>query len=794
MLKNYFLIAFRNLTRQRFYSFLNIAGLATGMAVSLMIGLWVYNEMTYNYYHRNHSRLGIVYDTQVSNGARHSENAVDIPLADELRREYGDDLNHVTLATPYETHLVSTGQAADKKIERTCRWVGAELPGMFTLHMLRGSDFCLQDPSSALLTASMARSLFGAADPIGRTVIIDGHLAFRVAGVYEDVPENTDLHGVDFLLPWEKYAETHSWIRGSQQEWGNYYARVFVQLKNGVDFDRLSAKIAYIPRRHLAKSMDSLFIQPMNRYHLYGNFQNGKPAGGQIRFVRMFSIIAISILLLACINFMNLSTARSERRAREVGIRKTLGSHRGQLIGQFLGESVIMALLALVFGVLLTVLLLPMFNGMAHRQLKIPWRQSSFWWIALGVALFTGLVSGSYPALYLSRFQPVKILKGAMRAGQYATLPRKILVVIQFTVSVFLVLGTLVIYRQIQYARNRPTGYVREGLLNVDMLNNSGLRFRYNAIRSDLLASGAAQDVTASNGPMTDTWSVRGGLNWNGKDPYSNPQFGWVSITHDYGKTVGWQILQGHEPSRSWSGDSLGLVLNEAAVKLAGFQDPIGQRITVDSISRPVIAVVKDLVMDSPYDAPLPTIFFMDYNWFNYVTIRLNRNMRPAEAMTRIQQVFRKYDPDGLVSYQMADDAYERNFDVEQRVGEVSTFFTALAIFISCLGLFGLASFVAEQRTREIGLRKVLGASVFNLWSALSRDFVTLVIIACVIALPLSGWLMHEWLQKYAYRTELSWWLFASAAGGALIVTLITVSYQTLRAAMANPVNSIRAE
>src|SRR6185437_11616928 len=425
-------------------------------------------------------------------------------------------------------------------------------------------------------------------------------------------------------------------------------------------------------------------------------------------------------LLLACINFMNLSTARSERRAREVGIRKTLGSLRGQLIGQFLGESVMISLLSLGFGLLLALLLLPMFNGMARRHLKIPWGEPYFWLIALGFSLFTGLVSGSYPALYLSRFQPVKVLKGDltrsrtrpsrwlgrsfMRAGRNAALPRKILVVIQFTVSVFLILGTLVIYRQIQYARNRPTGYVREGLLNVNMLNNSGLRFRYNAIRSDLLASGAAQDVTASNGPMTDTWSVRGGLTWKGKDPYANPQFGWVSITHDYGRTVGWQILQGHEPSRSLSGDSIGLVMNEAAVRLAGFRDPIGQRITVDSISRPVIAVVKDLVMDSPYDPALPTIFFMDYSWFNYLTIRLNRNMRPADAMTRIQQVFRKYDPDGLVSYQMADEAYAQNFDVEQRVGEVSTFFTVLAIFISCLGLFGLASFVAEQRTREIGL------------------------------------------------------------------------------------------
>jgi len=794
MLKNFLLVGIRNLTRHRFYSILNIAGLAAGMAVSLLIGLWVYNETTYNHYHRNHSRLGIVYETTVSNGARHTENNIDIPLAEELRTQYGSDFKAIALATPYEHHLLAPEQVTDKSVQGTCRWVQPELPAMLTLHLLSGSDNCLQDPSSILLTASLARSLFGKADPMGRTITIDNQLVVKVGGVYEDVPENTDLHGVDFLLPWDKYVQTHSWIRGSQHGWGSYYARLFVQLNDGVDFDRLSTQIAYIPRRHLANNKDSVFIQPMDRYHLYGNFHNGKPAGGQIRFVRMFSIIAFSILLLACINFMNLSTARSERRAREVGIRKTLGSLRGQLIGQFLGESVTTALLALGFGLLLAALVLPMFNGMARKHLAIPWGSPSFWLIALGFSLFTGLVSGTYPALYLSRFQPVKVLKGAICVGRYAALPRKILVVIQFTVSVFLILATLVIYRQIQFARNRPTGYDREGLLSVDMLNNSGLRFRYNAIRNDLLASGAAQEVTASNGPMTGTWSVRGGLNWNRKDPYANPQFGWVSITHDYGKTVGWQLLQGHDPSRSLSGDSLGLILNEAAVKLTNFQHPIGQRITVDSVTRPVIAVVKDLIMDSPYDPALPTIYFMDYTWFNYITIRLNKTMRHSEAMARIQQVFKRYDPGGLVSYEMQDEAYDAKFDVEQRVGRVSTFFTVLAVFISCLGLFGLASFIAEQRTKEIGLRKVLGASVFQLWSMLSREFVTLVTIACAIAIPLSGWLMHAWLQKYSYRTELSWRLFVTAAAGALAVTLLTVSYQTVRTALANPVHSLRTE
>jgi ABC-type antimicrobial peptide transport system permease subunit len=802
MLKNYFLVAFRNLGRNRVYSFINIAGLAAGMAVSLLIGLWIWNETTFNHYHRNHARLAIVYDNQITNGEINTDNGVDIPLAVALRSQYGRDIKHLALASGYETHLLTPvgGSArlapstAEKKVQGQCRWVGAELPGMLTLHFLRGNDQALADPASIILTASMAKALFGAADPMGQTVRIDNQLAFKVTGVYEDLPANTDYHFADFLLPWDAYAATHSWIKRSKELWGVHYAMLYVQLNEGVSFDQLTARIARIPQSHLPNSKETIFLQPMDRYHLYGSFANGQPAGGQIRFVRLFSTIALSILLLACINFMNLSTARSEKRAREVGIRKTLGSLRGQLIGQFLGESVLMALLSLVMGLLLATLLLPMFNGMARKSLTMPWGEPLFWLTALGFSLFTGLVSGSYPALYLSGFQPVKVLKGAIRVGRHADQPRKVLVVVQFTVSVILILGTLIIYRQVQYARARPVGYVREGLLSADILNHSELRHHFNAIRNDLLVSGAAVNVTGSNGPLTGTWGVRDDFSWKGQDPYAKPQFGWVSMTHDYGKTVGWQVLQGHNPSLNMATDSFGIVMNEAAVKLAGFQHPIGQLITVDGLSRPVIAVIRDMVMDSPYDPTAPTLFFMDYAWFNYITIRLNPGLRESEAISRVQQVFKHYDPDGLISYELPDEEYAMKFDVEQRIGQISTFFTVLAIFISCLGLFGLASFVAEQRTREIGVRKVLGASVLNLWGTLSREFMTLVLLACAIAIPAGALLLHQWLLQYTYRTPLSWWLFASAAGGALLVTLLTVSYQTIRAAAANPVKALRGE
>ena len=796
MLKNYFLVAFRNLSRNRVYSFINIAGLAAGMAVALLIGLWVWDETTYNHYHRNHSRLGIAYDNQIENGAINTSTGVDIPLAEVLRTRYASDIKHVALTSELETHLLTpVGPAtAGKKIQGQCRWVDAQLPGMLTLHFLRGNDQALSDPSSIILTASMARTLFGAADALGQIVRVDNQLVFKVAGVYEDLPANTDFHFADFLLPWDAYAATHSWIKKSKELWGVHYAMLYIQLNEGVSFDQLTARIARIPQQHLPNSKETIFLQPMDSYHLYDNFSDGRPAGGQIRFVRMFSSIALAILLLACINFMNLSTARSGKRAREVGIRKTLGSLRRQLIGQFLGESVVMALLSLVIGVLLAALLLPLFNEMARKDLTMPWFEPLFWLAALGFSLFTGLVAGSYPALYLSGFQPVKVLKGGIKVGRHADRPRKVLVVFQFTVSVILILGTLIIYRQVQYARTRPVGYVREGLLSADILNHSDLRHHFNAIRNDLLASGAVAEVAGSNGPLTGTWGARDDFRWQGQDPYAKAQFGWVSMSHDYGKTVRWEVLQGHNPSPDMATDSFGIVMNEAAVKLAGFQHPIGQLITVDGLARPVIAVVRDMVMDSPYDPTMPTMFFMDYSWFNYITVRLNPGVRESEAISSVQRVFKHYDPDGLIAYELPDEQYAMKFDVEQRVGQISTFFTVLAIFISCLGLFGLASFVAEQRTREIGVRKVLGASVLNLWSTLSREFVMLVLLACAIAIPAGAWLLHEWLLQYAYRTSLSWWLFASAAGGALLVTLLTVSYQTIRAATANPAKALRSE
>ncbi|HXB96028.1 MAG TPA: FtsX-like permease family protein, partial [Puia sp.] len=551
-----------------------------------------------------------------------------------------------------------------------------------------------------------------------------------------------------------------------------------------------------IAKAHNKDGNEHIVLQPMDNWHLYSDFKDGRVSGGRIRFVWLFGIIGVFVLVLACINFMNLSTARSENRAKEVGIRKTVGSLRNQLIGQFLCESVVVALLAFLFALCWVLLSLSYFNTLADKDMHFPWAQVVFWVLALGFTILTGLLAGSYPAFYLSGFDPISVLKGTFRAGQHASLPRKVLVVVQFTVSIALIIGTILVFSQINYARSRPVGYSREGLITIFM-NTPEIYGHYDAIRGDLLKTGAVSDMCESSSPATGVWSNQIGFDWKGKDPNFVPLFGTVSCTHDYGRTLNWKIKEGRDFSRSFvtdSGGRGGLILNEAAVKLTGMPHPIGETIKWNDSPRVVIGVVRDLVMESPYQPVKPTIFFVNYGWTNVITVRLNPSLPTQAALNAIEPVFKRYNPGSAFEYKFVDEDFARKFSDEQRIGRLATVFALLAIFISCLGLFGLASFVAEQRTREIGVRKVLGASLFHLWRMLSVDFVVLVVISCLIAIPIAWYFLSRWLEQYEYRAPMSWWIFAVASLGALVITLLTVSYQAVKAAMANPVNSLRSE
>jgi len=758
MFRNYVKIAWRNLIRNKVYSAINVLGLATGMAVAVLIGMWIWDELTYDHYHKNHNEIAQVMTTSARNGGDLGTGPwVAAPLGIELRAKYGSDFKNVCMASASQSRVITLG---DKKISAEGIWVEAGFPGMLTLKMLKGNINGLKDPASILLSASVARSFFGDADPINKVLRVDNQADYKIAGVYEDLPHNTTLNEAKILLPWDKYVNMIAWVKDATMHWDNRSFNCFVQLNDNVDFNKETAKIKLASMAHLnaaTEGKEELVLQPMNNWRLYSEFKNGKVAGGRIQFVNLFAIIGIFVLLLACINFMNLSTARSEKRSKEVGIRKTVGSLKSQLVSQFLSEAMLIAGIAFLCCLLFAQLLLPLFNTISDKQIALPFTNVFFWILCIGFTIITGLLAGSYPAFYLSRFDPVKILKGTYRVGRFASLPRKVLVVVQFSVSIILVIGTIIVYKQIQFAKNRAVGYNREGLIAVYM-TTPDLYGHYEAMRSDLLATNVVDNMAESSAPVTSVWTTQIGYSWQGMAPGMQPSFGTIGVTEDYGKTINWQVKEGRDFSKYFS-DANSIILNEAAVKLTGIKDIVGKTIRKNDKNLTVVA-----------GAPL------------------------QDALVKIAKVFEKYNPSAPFEYKFIDEEYAQKFSDEQRMGNLATFFAALAIFISCIGLFGMASFMAEQRVKEIGVRKVLGASVFNLWGLLSKDFVGMVIISLFVAIPVAWWIMHSWLQNYNYRAGLSWWVFAVAGLGALVITLLTVSYQSIKAALANPVKSLRIE
>ena len=794
MIKNYLKIAWRNIIKNKISSFINIGGLTVGMAVAILIGLWIYDELSFNKSHQNYSSIVRIMERVTVNGEVKTGRYLSLPVAPEIRKLYANDFKHVVRSSFVEQHTLASGET---KINNTGVFIEAAGPEMLTLKMIKGIRNGLTDSYSIILSQSLAKTLFGNVDPINKTLKIDNKTDVIVKGVYEDIPRNSDFNELSYIAPWDLYFVINPWMQYWKEDWNNNMLQVFAQLAPTATIDKVAAKIRDVKLAHSdaeAKTFKpEIFLYPMSKWHLYNEFKNGVNTAGAIQYVWLFGIIGAFVLLLACINFMNLSTARAEKRAKEIGIRKTIGSVRRQLIYQFLSEALLMAAVCFILSLALVQLTLPWFNEVANKEMNILWRNPAFWIISAGFILITGLVAGSYPALYLSSFQPIKVLKGYFSAGRFAALPRKVLVVIQFTVSISLIIGTIIVFRQIQFAKNRPVGYSREGLVYLRMLTEN-VHNHFEAFRTELLETGAVTDAAESNGAVTEIVENTGDFAWKGKDPNMKESFGHIRVSHDYGKTVGWQFLAGRDFSRLNISDSFGLVLNEAAVKLMGLKNPVGEIIRHQGKDYTVLGIAKNMIMRSPFDPPRPSVFSILPWWGGALSIKIKPTARTNEALAKIETVFTKYAPGLPFDYRFADEEYGKKFSMEVRIGKLSSFFAILAIFISCLGLFGLASFVAEQRTKEIGVRKVLGASVFNLWKLLSKDFLGLIILSCCIAVPIAYHYLHEWLQKYEYRTEISWWIFAVAVGGALLITLLTVSFQAIKAAIANPVKSLRTE
>ncbi|CCG98188.1 Macrolide export ATP-binding/permease protein macB [Fibrella aestuarina BUZ 2] len=802
MLRNYLTVALRTLVKHKAYSAINIGGLAVGMAVAMLIGLWVYDELSVNRSFQHHDRIAQVVRNRTVNGDTDTKMGLPIPLAQSLKTTYGNSFKHVELAWWTSWHTITL---QNQVFSKSGKFITPGAPEMLSLTMLRGSRAGLTEPASILLSASLARALFGDTDPLHKTLTLDNTMTVNVTGVYEDIPAGNAFDDVQFMAPWSLYAASTPWVNEAKDDWTNTSFEVFVELAPRATFADVSARIRHLLAQHTqtsATQKPEVLLYPMARWHLYSDWKNGVNEGGRIQFVWLFGIIGVFVLLLACINFMNLSTARSVNRAKEVGIRKAIGSGRTELIVQFLGESLLVVTLAYGVALLLVNLAVPFFNQIADKHMAIPLRSPMFWLLGIGFTLLTGLISGSYPALYLSSFRPIAVLKGAattrhLRGINRIATPRRVLVVVQFTVSITLIIGTLVVYRQIQFAKNRPIGYSRNGLISL-LLNVPNYEQHRETVRNELIRSGAVLDVGESASPLTEVRSTNGGFEWAGKDPTLQVNFATISVSHEFGKTVGWQFAQGRDFSRQLASDSLGIVLNESAVAFIGLKNVLGKTITWDgngfNVSFHVIGVIRDMVMDSPYEPAKPSVFFIGPQPGKFLTMRLNPARSPQAALTTIGDVLKEHLPEAPFNYTFVDDEYDQKFRSEERIGTLASVFAGLAIFISCLGLFGLASFVAEQRTKEIGIRKVLGASVVTVWALLSKDFVVLVSIALGIATVIAHYLLQRWLQHYEYRTELSWWIFALAGVGAVVITLLTVSFQAIKAALLDPVKSLRSE
>ncbi len=799
MFKNYLKIAWRNLKRNKGYSAINIGGLALGMAVTLLIGLWVEDELTYNDYFQNHDQIAQVFQSQTFNGQTGTGPAIPRPLEKAFRDDYADNFKYLVMASWNNSQYLNY---KENSLSRTGNFMQRDAPAMLDLQILKGEKDGLREINSIMLSESAADALFGDEAPIGKVIKVNSQYDMMVTAVYEDIPVNNSFNDAQFLMPWEKYITTQEWVKNAIDNWGNNSFQMFVQIADNTSMDRVTATIRDVKKtlnEDTAEFNPQLFLFPMNEWYLHGNFENGKQTGGRIKYVWLFGIIGAFVLLLACINFMNLSTARSEKRAKEVGIRKTIGSQRGQLINQFLSESFLVVVFAFFLAIIIVLVSLNGFNELSRKEIDFPWGNLTFWLISLVFILFTSLLAGSYPALYLSSFRPVDVLKGTFRGGKYAGLPRKILVVVQFTVSVAFIIGTVIVVQQINHAKDRPVGYDKEGLVQIPTVSQD-FEGKYDLMRSEFLNSGAVVEMSASSSPTTQIWSNRGGFDWEGKPEGFQEDLAWTEVTPEYAKSLNLKIVQGRDFSRDFATDSNAVLINQTALKYMGFTDPIGKFLKDDDEEDPddplkIIGVVEDMITQSPYEPVKQGVYAFDkYGNSSFYNLRLNPKQSAKQNLAVIERVFTEHFPDIPFQYDFVDEEYGEKFAAEERIGTLSGIFTALAILISCLGLFGLTSFVAEQRTKEIGVRKVLGASVFNVWNMLSKDFLKLVVISCFIAIPISYFVMNGWLQDYPYHVILSWWIFALAVIGALAITILTVSFQAIKAANANPVKSLRTE
>lgn len=790
MLRNYLAIAFRNLTRNTVYSFINIGGLAVGIACSLLILLWVSDELSYDRFLKNADRLGGLVVHNVYSDEIISKGAAPLP-AYEFLKTFDSRIKNTCISHWAADDLLKVG---DKVLYSEGKFVSPEFLSMFQFPLLKGSvKECLVEPTSIVLTESLAKELFGDKDPMGQFVQLRNQYEIKVTGVLKDLPLNSTF-AFKFLFPWSLVVATQpEWIE-ENSNWNNESFQVMIELQEGADVAEVNSALTKLIREKRGNENKSeMVFFPLLDKKLRSNFENGKQVGGMIEYVKSFSWIGLFILLIACINFMNLATARSERRAREVGIRKTIGSRRKDLIKQFLGEAILITALAFLVSLLLVQLALPLFNDLVDKKLFIDYTSPISWIFSVGFIVVVGIFSGSYPTFYLSSFNPVKVLKGNLHVGRTNVAPRKFLVMMQFFFSIFLVVGMIVVFRQIHFVKNRDIGYDRENLVMINA--NEEMIKNYPEIERELLASGIVKSITVSSSAVTEISKV-GTLDWPGRPAGLDIPFSRVMTGYNYATTLGIKVVDGRDFSEEYKSDSSAMLLNKAAVEVMGVENPVGMQVQLIPYQKKwtVVGVIDDVVMASPFSEVQPGFFMLIPSWIESVTIRLEKTTDLNETMSTMAAVFKKLNPSYPFEYKFVDDAFAKKFREINMIGALVSLFAILAIFITCLGIFGLAAFTAEQRTKEIGIRKTMGASTVNIINLLSKDFTRLAITGFVLAAPVSWSVLNDYLEQYAYRIDFSWWIIPASGLAALLLTLIIVSSQARRVATGNLVESLRSE
>lgn len=785
MLKNHLIVAWRNLVRNSSFSIINLLGLTIGMAATMLILLWVYTEKSWNKHNEKYANTYHVMSNRNFNGEINTGPDMMFPLPAAAKAAYPEVENAAVVSFGEKT-IFTVGE---KILTKNTLTTTTDFFKIFSFDFLEGDASVINDPDAVTLTQSTARSLFGNGNAFGRTVKINNDRNAVVKAVVKDIPAGSTIQ-FDALIPFNPSSPQ---VIADQNEWVNCGNRVFLTTRPGTNIPALEKKLLELIKSKTQgdnpTTRGSLILHPMAKWRLYEEFKDGKNTGGRIQYVSLFIWIALIILAIACVNFMNLSTARSEKRAKEVGIRKTLGSGRGQLLVQFITESILLSLTAVILATGLVYLLLPAFSRLLNEQIRIPYEEPMLWLILAGIALITGLLAGSYPAFYLSGFQPVKVLKGSFMPARGVLLPRKILVTAQFIVSIVLVSATFIIYQQLQYVKTRDIGFSTNKLVTVNASNQTDKSF--DALRNDLLQTGYIASVNRASSPPSTIFGFTSGVKAINAPVSDNLIIGFMFTDVDLTKTLQARITEGRDFRR---GDSLGVIFNKEAIKLMGLKNPIGAAVNWAGRNMEIVGVVDNMIMGSPYESAAPLMFRYEDRWSRYINIRINEKADIRKTMAAIESIYKKYSPAFPFEFSFADDEFNQKFKTEQLIGRLSVIFAGLGIFICCLGLFGLVSSSIERRKKEIGIRKVLGASLQQLLLLLSKEFLYLVAIAFLIAIPTAWWGMHRWLENFSYRVVVSIWVFFAVGLLMLVIALLTVSMNATKAALTNPVKTLRSE